>query len=156
MAAKTRRIRTLDGECLDCLAEEFDEKFRPEPARYRISACSICLGPLLTPMVVVECKTWETLRYAWTVDELGRGFKISNASKVLKLVGFPPDLLSIWMEDIATIRGRESLHAHSGTASFDPCNSVTMGVARSRESVAGFAGGFFILGTRWSSSLGCI
>jgi hypothetical protein len=38
MAAQKRRIRTLDGECLDCLAEEFDKKYRSELARYRNSA----------------------------------------------------------------------------------------------------------------------
>jgi hypothetical protein len=102
MAAQKRRIRTLDGECLDCLAEEFDEKCRSELARYRDSACTICLGPLLTPMVVVDRETWETLFHASTFDELGRDFKISNASKVVKLVCFPPDLLSSWMKNIAT------------------------------------------------------
>jgi hypothetical protein len=44
-------------------------------------------------MVVVERETWETLFHAAIFDELGRDFKISNASKVVKLVGFPPDML---------------------------------------------------------------
>jgi hypothetical protein len=53
-------------------------------------------------MVVVEREMWETLFHAATFDELGRDFEISNASKAVKLVGFPPDLLSRWMKDIAT------------------------------------------------------
>jgi hypothetical protein len=53
-------------------------------------------------MVVVERETWETLFHAAPFDELGRDFKISNASKVVKLVGFPPDMLSSLMKDIAT------------------------------------------------------
>jgi hypothetical protein len=53
-------------------------------------------------MVVVERETWETLLHAATFDELGRDFKRSNASKIVKLVGFLPDLLSSWMKDIAT------------------------------------------------------
>jgi hypothetical protein len=48
-------------------------------------------------MVVVERETWETWFHAATLDELARDFKISNASKVVKLVGFPPDLLSSWI-----------------------------------------------------------
>jgi hypothetical protein len=63
-------------------------------------------------MVVVERETWETLFHAATFDELGRDFKISNASKVVKLVGFPPDLLSSWMKDIATTTrtGKSACH----------------------------------------------
>jgi hypothetical protein len=45
-------------------------------------------------MVVVKRETWKTLFRA-TFDELGRDFKTSNASKVVKLVGFPPDLLVV-------------------------------------------------------------
>jgi hypothetical protein len=112
MAVQKLRIRTLDGGCLDRLAEEFDEKYRSEPARYRDSACTICLGPLFTPMVVVERETWETLFHAATFDELDRDFKISNASKVAKLVGFPPDMSSSWMKDIATTTrtGKSTCH----------------------------------------------
>jgi hypothetical protein len=36
-------------------------------------------------MVVVEREKWETLFHATTFDELGRDFKISNASKVVEL-----------------------------------------------------------------------
>jgi hypothetical protein len=39
--------------------------------------------------------------HAATFDELGRDFKISNASKRVKVVGFPPDILSSWMRDVA-------------------------------------------------------
>jgi hypothetical protein len=84
----------MDGQCLECLVSEFEERFQSEPARFRDSACTICLGPLLTPVVVVERETWETLFHAATFDELGRDFQISNASKAVKVVGFPPDLLS--------------------------------------------------------------
>jgi hypothetical protein len=79
---------------LECLVNKFEERFRSEPARFRDSACPICLGPLLTLVVVVERETWETLINAATFDELGRDFKIPNASKLVKVVGFPPDLLS--------------------------------------------------------------
>jgi hypothetical protein len=44
--------------------------------------------------VVVERETWGTLFHAATFDELGRDFRIPNASKNVKVVGFPPDLLS--------------------------------------------------------------
>jgi hypothetical protein len=85
----------MDGQCLECLVNEFEEtRFPSELARFRGSACTICLGPLLTPVVVVEPETWEPLFHAATFDELGRDFKFSNASKLVKVVGFPPDLLS--------------------------------------------------------------
>jgi hypothetical protein len=38
MAAQRRRIRTMDCECLNCLAEEFDDNYRSELARYRHKA----------------------------------------------------------------------------------------------------------------------
>jgi hypothetical protein len=52
-------------------------------------------------VVVVERETWETLFHAATFDELDRDFKFSNASKVVKVVDIPPDLLSSWMRDVA-------------------------------------------------------
>jgi hypothetical protein len=83
----------MGGQCLECLVTEFEKRFQSKPARFIDSACTICIGPLLTPVVVVERETWETLFYGATFDELGRDFKISNASKLVKVVGFPPDLL---------------------------------------------------------------
>jgi hypothetical protein len=90
----------MDGEYLNNIAEELDEKYRSEPARYRDSACTPCLGPRLTPMVVVERETWEALFHATTFNELGCDLQISKASKALKLVGFPPNMLSSLMKDI--------------------------------------------------------
>jgi hypothetical protein len=52
-------------------------------------------------VVVVERETWDTLCHAATFDELGRDFRIPNASKLVKVLGFPPDLLSSWMRDAA-------------------------------------------------------
>jgi hypothetical protein len=52
-------------------------------------------------VVVVERETWETLFHAATFDELGRDFTIFKASKLVKVVGFLPDLLSSWMRDVA-------------------------------------------------------
>jgi hypothetical protein len=51
---------------------------------------------LITPVVLVERETWDTLFYAATFDELGRDFKISNASKLMAIrwVGFHLELLS--------------------------------------------------------------
>jgi hypothetical protein len=43
-------------------------------------------------VVAVERETSKTLFHAATFDELGRDFKISNASKLVKVVGFPLDL----------------------------------------------------------------
>jgi hypothetical protein len=91
----------MDGQCLESLVNEFEVRIQSEPARFRDSACIICLGPLLTPLVVVERETWESLFHATTFDEVGHDFKISNASKLLKVVSFPPDLLSRWMKDVA-------------------------------------------------------
>jgi UDP-N-acetylglucosamine enolpyruvyl transferase len=45
----------------------------------------------------------ETSFHATTLEELGRDIKISNASNVVKLVGFHPNVLSSWMKDIAII-----------------------------------------------------
>jgi hypothetical protein len=84
----------MDGQCLECLVSEFEERFQSEPARFRDNVCTICLGPPLTPVVVVERETWETLFHAATFDELGCDLKIFNASKLVEVVGFPPDLLS--------------------------------------------------------------
>jgi hypothetical protein len=80
----------MDGQCLECLVNEFEKMFQSEPARLRDSACTICLGPLLTPMVVVERETWETLFHAATFDELGRDYSISNASKLVRLSAYLP------------------------------------------------------------------
>jgi hypothetical protein len=92
----------MDGQCLECLVNEFEERFQSEVARFRDNACTICLGTVLThPVVVVERETWGTLFHVATFDELARDFKISNASKLVKVVGFPPDLLSSWMRDVA-------------------------------------------------------
>jgi hypothetical protein len=60
---------------LECLVNEFEENFLSEPARFRDNAYRICLGPLLTPVVVVKRETWETLFHAATFDEIGRDFK---------------------------------------------------------------------------------
>jgi hypothetical protein len=66
--------------------------------------------PTAHSVVVVERETWETLFHAATVgDEFGREFKTSNASKLVKVVGFPPNLHSSWMRDVAmTIREGKS------------------------------------------------
>jgi hypothetical protein len=61
---------------VECLVNEFEERFQSEPPWFRDSACTIYLGPLLTPVVVVERDMWETLFHAATFDELGRDFKI--------------------------------------------------------------------------------
>jgi hypothetical protein len=37
LAAQKRQISTMDGECLDCLAEEFDEKYRSDTPRYSLT-----------------------------------------------------------------------------------------------------------------------
>jgi hypothetical protein len=34
MAAQNRRNRTMDGQCLEYLVNEFEERFRSEPARF--------------------------------------------------------------------------------------------------------------------------
>jgi hypothetical protein len=63
-------------------------------------------------VVVVERETWETLFHATTFDELGRDFKILNASKLVKVVGFLPDLLSSWMKDVAMATRVEKLEGN--------------------------------------------
>jgi hypothetical protein len=100
----------MDGKCLECLVNEFEERFQYKPARFQDSACIICLGPLLTAVVVVERGTWETLFHASTFDELGSDFKIYNTSKFGKVVGFPSVLLSSWMRDVA-MKTREGKRA---------------------------------------------
>jgi hypothetical protein len=112
MAAQDRRNRTMDGQCLECLVNEFEERPHSEPARFRGSACTICLGPLLTPVVVVERETWETLFHAAAFHELGRDFKISNASKLVKVVGSPPDLLSNCIRDVAMTNTGGKVSSH--------------------------------------------
>jgi hypothetical protein len=56
---------------------------------------------LLTPVVVVDRQTWEALFHVATFVELGRDFKISNASELVKVVGLLPDLLGSCMRDVA-------------------------------------------------------
>jgi hypothetical protein len=89
--------------------------------------------------VVVERETWGTLFHAATFDELGRDFKISNASKNVKVVGFPPDLQSSWMRDVAITTREGKSATFFKTTSFAPCSSATVVAAR-RTSVAWFAG----------------
>jgi hypothetical protein len=74
-AGEPAGIRTMNGEYLNSIAEELDEKYRSEPARYRDSACTPCLGPLLTPMVVVERETWEALFHATTLTSSAATYK---------------------------------------------------------------------------------
>jgi hypothetical protein len=50
--------------------------------------------PVVAPIVAVERETWEALVHTTNLEDLGCGLKIAKASKVVKMVGFPPDLLS--------------------------------------------------------------
>eukprot|EP00873_Tetraselmis_striata_P000595 jgi/Tetstr1/420859/TSEL_011932.t1 len=47
MAAVNRRSRVLEGECLECLLECFEEAYASEAQRYKNTACTACFGPLL-------------------------------------------------------------------------------------------------------------
>eukprot|EP00873_Tetraselmis_striata_P038137 jgi/Tetstr1/458401/TSEL_044838.t1 len=58
MAAVNRRSRVLEGECLECMVECFEEAYASEPQRYKNTACTACFGPLLAPVAVVERATW--------------------------------------------------------------------------------------------------
>eukprot|EP00873_Tetraselmis_striata_P014739 jgi/Tetstr1/435003/TSEL_002602.t1 len=49
MAAVNRRSRVLEGECLECLVECFEEAYASEPQRYKNTACTTCFGLLLAP-----------------------------------------------------------------------------------------------------------
>eukprot|EP00873_Tetraselmis_striata_P029500 jgi/Tetstr1/449764/TSEL_036829.t1 len=53
MAAVNRRSRVLEGECLECVVECFEEAYASEPQRYKNTACTSCFGPLLAPVAVV-------------------------------------------------------------------------------------------------------
>jgi hypothetical protein len=75
MAAQNRQNRTMDDQCLECIVNEFEERFQSEPARLGDSTCTICIGPILTPVMSVERETCGTLFHAATLDELGRDFK---------------------------------------------------------------------------------
>jgi hypothetical protein len=81
--------------------EEFEERYHAEPGRYRDSACEICLGPVIASVVLVKRPTWQTVFHATTFDELGRDSRILNASKLVMVVGFPPDRLSNWIKAVA-------------------------------------------------------
>jgi hypothetical protein len=100
----------------------------------------------LNPMVVVEHETWEALFRVPTFDELGRDFKISSASKVVKLVGFPPDLFSRWMKDIARTRRTGKSACTVWDRDFRSVQFCDRGSCK--KSGARFAGGVFILGKR--------
>eukprot|EP00873_Tetraselmis_striata_P028366 jgi/Tetstr1/448630/TSEL_035875.t1 len=58
MAAVNRRSRVLEGECLECPVECFEEAYASDPQRYKNTACTACFGPLLAPVAVVERATW--------------------------------------------------------------------------------------------------
>eukprot|EP00873_Tetraselmis_striata_P029183 jgi/Tetstr1/449447/TSEL_036542.t1 len=58
MAAVNRRSRVLEGECLECLVECFEEAYASEAQRYKNTACTACFGPLLAQVAVVERATW--------------------------------------------------------------------------------------------------
>eukprot|EP00873_Tetraselmis_striata_P013874 jgi/Tetstr1/434138/TSEL_002462.t1 len=58
MAAVNRRSRVLEGECLECLVECFEEAYASEPQCYKNTTCTACFGPLLAPVAVVERATW--------------------------------------------------------------------------------------------------
>jgi hypothetical protein len=81
--------------------EEFEERYPAELGRYRDRSCVIYLGHVITPVVLVERETWEALFHTTTFDELGRDFRISNASKLVKVLGFPLDQFTIWMKPVA-------------------------------------------------------
>lgn len=100
MAAVNRRSRVLEGECLECLVECFEEAYASEPQRYKNTACTACFGPLLAPVAVVERATWEAQFQLAAWNELGRDWRLSNAAKSFKLCGFPSALLASWVNDI--------------------------------------------------------
>eukprot|EP00873_Tetraselmis_striata_P000431 jgi/Tetstr1/420695/TSEL_011780.t1 len=80
MAAVNRRSRVLEGECLECLVECFEEAYASEPQRYKNTACTACFGPLLAPVAVVERATWEAQFQLAAWNELGRDFPCRAAA----------------------------------------------------------------------------
>eukprot|EP00873_Tetraselmis_striata_P015899 jgi/Tetstr1/436163/TSEL_025009.t1 len=100
MAAVNRRSRVLEGEYLECMVECFEEAYASEPQRYKNTACTICFGPLLAPVAVVERATWEAQFQLAAWNELGRDWRLSNAAKSFKLCGFPSAPLANWVNDI--------------------------------------------------------
>eukprot|EP00873_Tetraselmis_striata_P009131 jgi/Tetstr1/429395/TSEL_019307.t1 len=74
MAAVNRRSRVLEGECLECLMECFEEAYASEPQRYKNTACTACFGPLLAPVAVLERATWEAQFQLAARNELSRDF----------------------------------------------------------------------------------
>eukprot|EP00873_Tetraselmis_striata_P018543 jgi/Tetstr1/438807/TSEL_027316.t1 len=100
MAAVNRRSRVLEGECLECMVECFEEAYASEPRRYKNTACTACFGPLLAPVAVVERATWEAQFQLAVWNELGRDWRLSNAAKYFKLCVFPSALLASWVNDI--------------------------------------------------------
>jgi hypothetical protein len=125
--------------------EEFEERYYTKLGWYRNNACDKCLGPLITPVVLVEGETWKTLLHVVTFDELGRDFKFSNASKLVHVVGFPHDLLSRWMKEVALATRVEKSEAIFWTASFAPCSFATVIAARRRTLAASFGCDFSYL-----------
>eukprot|EP00873_Tetraselmis_striata_P002345 jgi/Tetstr1/422609/TSEL_013415.t1 len=59
MAAVNRRSRVLEGECLECLVECFEEAYASEPQRYKNTACRACFGPLLAPCREPSLEAWD-------------------------------------------------------------------------------------------------
>eukprot|EP00873_Tetraselmis_striata_P009316 jgi/Tetstr1/429580/TSEL_019480.t1 len=88
MAAVNRRSRVLEGECLECLVECFEEAYASEPQRYKNTASTACFGPVLAP-----------------------DWRVSNAAKSFKLCGFPSALLGSWVNDIVKKCREPSLEA---------------------------------------------
>jgi len=89
MATVNRRSRVLEGECLECLVECFEEAYASEPQRYKNTACTACFGPLLAPVAVVERATWEAQFQLAAWNELGRDWRLSNAAKSFQALRLP-------------------------------------------------------------------
>eukprot|EP00873_Tetraselmis_striata_P010896 jgi/Tetstr1/431160/TSEL_020872.t1 len=111
MAAVNRRSRVLEGECLECLVECFEDAYASEPQRYKNTACTACFGPLPAPMAVVERATWEAQFQLAAWNELGRDWPLLNAVKSFKLCGFPSALLACWVNDIVVKCREPSMEA---------------------------------------------
>eukprot|EP00873_Tetraselmis_striata_P011626 jgi/Tetstr1/431890/TSEL_021379.t1 len=111
MAAVNRRSRALEGECLECMVDYFEEAYASEPQRCKNTACTACFGPVLAPVAVVERATWEGQFQLAAWNELGRDRRLSNAAKPFKLCGFPSALLANWVNDIVKKCREPSLEA---------------------------------------------
>jgi hypothetical protein len=110
---------------------------------------------LITPVVLLERETWETLFHAATLDEPGRDFRVSNAPKVVKVLGFPPDLLTSWMKDVAMATRVGKSEVIFEDREFRPMELCDRGSCEKSDVGYTVRGWFFMFGKRWSCWGGC-